>query len=152
MHPPDGVDPWRLRADVVEWYETYVGPDSAVTLAARFALARALAAEGRTAEANTEYERVYERRKATLAAGHPDLLAAIAAVVPAYLGQGRHTEVVTVSKPVVDEWRRTFGDDDRDTLYLGVVLLQSLMAMNQPDEAEPYLAWLEEQGFIEVER
>jgi tetratricopeptide (TPR) repeat protein len=149
---PDGVDLRRLCADVVEWYGTYAGPDSADALEARFALAQALAADGHTPEANAEYERVYERRKATLPEGHPDLLAAVAAIAGVYLGQGRHAEVVTVSKPVVDEWRHTFGDDDMDTLHLGVVLLQSLMALSRVDEGEPYLTWLEEQGYIEVER
>ena len=92
------------------------GPDHPDTLTARHNIARALADQGRPADAEAAFRQVLDARLRVLGPDHPRTLSTRHGIAAVLADQGRPADAEAEFRQVLDARLRVLGPDHPDTL------------------------------------
>ena len=113
-----------------------VGPDDLLTLITRQEIARALADQGRTAAAETEFRQALDAHMRVVGPDNPSTLATRHDIARMLAAQGRTVDAETEFRQVLGAELRALGPDHPSTLATRHEIARMLADHNKPAEAE----------------
>lgn len=125
-----------LLRPVFEERQRRLGPEHPETLITRHYIARALSAQGRSAEAEREYRELIPLNERILGPEHPDTLRSRNNLANALNSQGKHAEAEQENRAVLALKERVLGPDHPTTLNSRSNLASSLYGQGKYAEAE----------------
>jgi serine/threonine protein kinase/tetratricopeptide (TPR) repeat protein len=129
----------------LQLFESKVGLDDPITLAARQALAVCYEKAGRTDEAIKLHEATLKQRESKLGPDHPDTLSSRHSVAVAYGTAGRTDEAIKLHEATLKQCESKLGPDHAQTLASRTELAWLYQAVDRIDDAiEMHEATLEQ--------